>query len=186
MFHCPSVSCFLILALVCLNLTAGCSQSGPPPADSADKSPTASSAGGDYNPHDVPITDEQKQQLRAAATPFPKAVGVLQELRKATEEETKNGIPENPYKAHQALDQADLVLQWLPEIARDSAVPKEDWETVTTTANDLRTLFEKVHQNIDNRQEPDFASVAGELDQKIAELAKLAQSPAAEAGEAKP
>ena len=43
-------------------------------------------------------------------------------------------------------------------------------------ANDLRTLFEKVHQNIDNKQEPDFASVAGEIDQKIARLALTNQT----------
>ena len=58
------------------------------------------------------------------------------------------------------MDQADLVLQWLPQIARDSGVPKEHWEEINTTANDLRTLFEKVHQNIDDQKHPDFASVA--------------------------
>jgi hypothetical protein len=168
------VFCASISALVGLALSVGCGQSSPQPSAPSGKSSAAKATTGDYNPHDVPITEEQKKQLREQAGQFPKAVEVIKELRAATEEETKNGIPKDPFKAHQALDKADLVFQWLPEIARDSAVPKEHWEEITTTANDLRTLFEKVHQNIDNKQEPDFASVAAEIDQKIARLAEIA------------
>jgi hypothetical protein len=165
---------------------AGCSQSEPTPSAPSAQSPPAEAASGDYNPHDVPITEEQKKQLREQAGQFPKAVEVIKELRATTEEETKNGIPREPFKVHQALDKADLVFQWLPEIARDSAVPKEHWEEITTTANDLRTLFEKVHQNIDSKKEPDFASVAGEIDQKIARLAEIAQAQPAAKSEPQP
>jgi len=181
-----TVFCALISGLVGLTLSAGCSQNAPPPSAPVGESAAAQAPAEEYNPHDVPITEEQKQQLREQAGQFPKAVEVIKELRNATEEETKNGIPKDPYKAHQALDKADLVFQWLPEIARDSNVPKEKWEEVTTTANDLRTLFEKVHQNIDNKQEPDFASVAGEIDQKIAVLAKIAEAPPAAKSETQP
>jgi hypothetical protein len=102
-------------------------------------------------------------------------VAKIKEFRNETEKETKNGIPEDPYKAHQALDKTDLLLQWVPGIARDSGVPVEKLETVTTTANDLRTLFERVHQNIDNKKDPNFASVAAEIDKKIAELEKVSK-----------
>ena len=180
------VFCASILALVGLALSVGCGQSSPPPSGPAGKSAEVKAPAGDYNPHDVPITDEQKKQLREQASPFPKAVEVIKELRAATEEETKNGIPKDPFKAHQALDKADLLFQWLPEIAGESAVPKVHWEEVTTTANDLRTLFEKVHQNIDNKQEPDFASVAGEIGQKIARLAEIAQVPPSAKSEPQP
>jgi len=180
------VFCVLTSALVGLALSAGCGKSSPPPSAPSGKSPETKAATGDYNPHDVPITDEQKKQLREQAGQFPKAIEVIKELRAATEKETKNGIPQDPYKAHQALDKADLVFQWLPEIARDSAVPKEHWEEVTTTANDLRTLFEKVHQNIDNKKEPDFKSVAAEIDEKITLLAKIAEAQPAEKTEPKP
>lgn len=171
-----SVSCVLALAMVGLTLSAGCSQSTPPPAASPAESAAAPAPAAEYNPHDVPITEEQKQQLRAQAGQFPQAIALIKELRNSIEEETKNGIPENPYKAHQALDKADLVFQWLPEIARDSGVAKEHWEAVTTTANELRTSFEKVHQNIDDRKEPDFASVAAAIDQQIAALSAIADS----------
>jgi len=177
-----------LFAVSILGLTwlSGCGSNSPTAPVGEAATPGAKPDTTGYNPHDVPISDEQKQHLRVDATAFPKAVAVIQELRNATAEETKNGIPENPHEAHQALDKADLVFQWLPEIARDSGVPKEHWEEVTTTANDLRTLFEKVHQNIDNKQEPDFASVAGEIDQKIARLLEIAQAPSSAKSEAQP
>jgi hypothetical protein len=107
---------------------------------------------------------------------------MVKQLGNEVEQETAAGIPENPFVAHQALDKADLVLQWLPEIARNSGVAKEHWEAVNTSANDLRTLFEQVHQNIDSKQDPDFAAVAGEMDQKVVGLEKIAAAPPTDAG----
>jgi hypothetical protein len=124
----------------------------------------------DYNPHDVPITEEQQAELREQTAQFADAVAKLKQFRNEVEQETAAGIPENPFKAHQALDQADLVLQWLPEIARNSGVAKEHWEAVNISANELRTLFEKVHQSIDNKQDPNFAAVAEAIDQEVADL----------------
>ena len=122
------------------------------------------------DPHDVPITDEQKKELKTATAKFADAVAKVKELRDAVDRETKDGIPANPFEAHQALDRADIVTQWLPEIARDSDVAKEDWETVTTGANELREAFDKVHLNIDNKVDPDFASVKEQMDTRIGEL----------------
>jgi len=122
------------------------------------------------DPHDKPLTAEQKAELKEQTAKFADAVAKLKVFRDAVEEETAGGIPANPFPVHQALDKADLLLQWLPEIARDSEVPKDKWEMVTTNANDLRTLFEQVHQRIDEKQAPDFAAVANEIDAKISEL----------------
>jgi hypothetical protein len=178
---------YCVLTLLCVGVAslAGCGQSDQPPATGGD-APTARSGDDDYNPHDVPITEEQKQQLREQAADLPKAVEILQQLRDATERETKDGIPENPYEVHQSLDKADLVLSWLPKIAEDSGVAKEHWAEVNTTANDLRNLFEKVHQNVDSKQDPDFASVAGEIDAKITRLREIGQAPSAASDEAQP
>ncbi len=123
----------------------------------------------------MPITEEQKQQLRAETAKFADAVAKVKELRDAVGRETKDGIPENPFAAHQALDKADIITQWLPEIARDSGVAKEHWETVNTAAGDLREAFDKVHLNIDNKVDPDFASVEQQMDAKIAELEAITQ-----------
>ena len=146
----------------------GCSQKGDEPADSDSRAVTAGE--GEVDPHDVPITEEQKSELRDQTAKFADAVAVIKQLGKEVEQETSKGIPANPFNAHQALDKADLVLQWLPQIARDSGVAKENWEAVNTSANELRTLFEQVHLNIDNKQDPDFASVADTIAQKLSEL----------------
>ena len=169
----PVVS--LVLAIA--GVLTGCNPpAGDRTAGSAPKTPAAAPADDGYNPHDVPITEEQKSKLRDETARFPAAVTKITELRDATEKETSHGIPENPYLAHQALDRADLVLQWLPEIARNSGVSKEHWEEINTTANELRTLFERVHQNIDSKQDPNFAGVADEIGKKVTRLQEIVQS----------
>jgi hypothetical protein len=167
-----SAALFVIFGMVAFGVLSGCSQTAEEPSGVAE-SPAAQGED-DYDPHDVPITEEQETELREQTARFADAVATLKQFRSEIEQETAAGIPESPYKAHQALDKADLLLQWLPEITRNSGIPKEHWELVNTSANDLRTLFEQVHQNIDNRQDPNFAAVAGDIDQKLAGLEKIA------------
>ena len=75
-----------------------------------------------------------------------------------------------PTKAHRALDELDIVLNWLPAIARDGGVPKDRWEEVNTTAQRVQELFNKVHGQIDAKQTPDYAAIAGEVDKALAQL----------------
>ncbi len=134
--------------------------------------------GGDQevvDPHDVPITPEQEQQLREETAEFADAVAAIKGYRDTLEAETANGLPENPFDAHQALDKADRVTQWLSQIARDAEVPKEHWEAITTAANELREAFDAVHLRIDDKEDPDFASVQESMDARIAELEAIAQ-----------
>lgn len=160
-------------AVLSLGLMTGCGPKEPV----ADNQNAVASEGGveNVNPHDVPITEEQKQQLRDETAKLSDAVAKVKELKDITKEETKDGIPANPFKAHQALDKADIIVQWLPEIARNSGVAKEHWETVTVAANELREGFDKVHQNIDNKVDPDFASVEEPMNKRIAELEAIAK-----------
>ena len=163
-------------AVLSLGLMIGCSQQnqtdGEPGAPGPDNGGQQAEA---VDPHDVPITEEQKQQLREETAKFTDAVAKVKEWRDVVERETKNGIPENPFEAHQALDKADIVVQWLPEIARDTGIAKEHWETVTTAANELRESFDKVHLNIDNKVDPGFASVEQQMDARIGELEAIPQ-----------
>jgi hypothetical protein len=163
------------LVLLLIGFVVGCEQAKQDQAAKGGGDKPAAEKKDGYNPHDVPISEAQKADLRKQAAKYPDAVAKVKQFRDATETETKNGIPQNPFKAHQALDQADLLLQWLPGIARDSGIPAEKLESVTTTANDLRTLFEQVHQNIDNKKDPNFAAVAAPIDQKIADLTKVSK-----------
>lgn len=169
----------LALSIATLGTLTGCNRPAEKPAGGAEG--LAAKGQDDYDPHDMPITEAQKAELREQTAQFADAVAKLDEFRNELERETAAGIPRNPYKAHQALDKADLVLRWLPQIARESGVPKEHWETVNTSANQLRTLFEQVHQNIDNKKDPDFATVAGPIDRRIAGLEEVAAQPS-EAG----
>lgn len=163
-------------AVLLLGLTIGCGQQNQAGGDKKAAEPQSS---GDQakavDPHDMPITEEQKQQLRQETAKFADAVAKVKELRSTVEQETKSGLPANPFQAHQALDKADIIVQWLPEIARDSGIAKEHWEAVNTAANELREAFDKVHQNIDNGVDPDFASVKQQMDEKIAQLEAIAK-----------
>jgi hypothetical protein len=161
--------CFLIASVATL---VGCVE--PAANTGPGDAPTSSPAEEAYDPHDVPITEEQITQLREDTAEYPAAVAKVSELRDVIEKETAGGIPENPYECHQALDKADLVLQRLAEIARDSDVPKEHWEAVNVSANELRTLFERIHQRIDEQQEPNFAGVSGEIDKNLGVLEGIA------------
>lgn len=163
-----SLALLLVFGVGFTGVLSGCGKTDQPTKGGGGASVVESQ--GDYDPHDVPITEEQKSELREQTAKFANAVAMLNQFRNEVEQETAAGIPKNPFKAHQALDRADLVLQWLPEIARNSGIAKEHWEVVNTSANELRTLFEQVHQNIDNRQDPNFAAVADAIDQKFAGL----------------
>jgi len=164
---------FSVLA-ISTALFVGCG-SGETPNDTPDPAPAEDGAHGDaVDPHDVPITEEQKAELKTETAKFADAIAKIKELRDAIETETKDGIPANPFDAHQALDKLDIILPWLPGIARDSGVAKENWEAVNTAANDLRTLFESIHTNIDAGNDPGFAGVQADIDTKIAELSAIA------------
>lgn len=160
----------LSATVLSLGLMTGCGPKAETGDQDANKPSSVNQDAGDVDPHDMPITEEQKQQLREETAKFSDAVAKVKELKDAVQSETKDGIPTNPFKAHQALDKADIIVQWLPEIARKSGVAKEHWETVTVAANELREGFDKVHQNIDNKIDPDFASVEKQMNKRIAEL----------------
>lgn len=166
-----------LLTITCTTLCfiAGCERGSQDEPVTVADSPAASGAGtDDYDPHDVPISEEQIAELKKETAQFGTAVATIKALRDTIEKETKGGIPQNPYVAHQALDKADLVLKWLPQAASDSGVAKEHWEEINTSANDLRTLLEKVHQRIDQKQDPDFSSVTQQMDQEISQLENVA------------
>ena len=94
----------LITTTLCFLGLAGCNQGSPKtrPPCRGERPRSPVEAKEEYNPHDVPITEEQKTQLKNETAQFSAAVAKIKEFRDATEQETKNGIPENPYKAHQA------------------------------------------------------------------------------------
>jgi len=117
---------------------------------------------------DVAITEADVKLPSTYADALPQIRGYRDTIRTAIEAST-------PGKAHRALDELDIVLGKLPSIAKDSGVPKEQWESINTAAQDLRNLFNQVHAAIDEKREPDYQAVAEPIEQAIVKLEQVAQ-----------
>ena len=170
-------------ALVSLGLVVGCGKREP-------SKPTAGQDAGakqayvhDHgdgphshaaDPHDESISETDLRK----PVDFKDAVARIKKYREDIEVVVGGDVSG---RAHRPLDELDIVLKWLPGIARDGQVAKDQWETISTSAQQLRELFEKVHGNIDNNKNPDFPSVAKAVDQAIARLEAVTA-----AGEANP
>lgn len=127
------------------------------------------------DPHDVPLTEEEIAQLKEDTAEYQAAVDHLKQYRDTIRDETSAG---EPAKAHRALDNADWVLQWLPEVAQNSDVPRDQWQTVGENAQKIRDLFNQVHANIDEGKAAGYESVAADVDAAITELESAATAEA--------
>jgi len=107
------------------------------------------------------MTEAEIEQLKQETATYTAAIEHLKSFRETIQTETTGGAPA---KAHRSLDKADLVLEWLPEIAQNSNVPKESWESIGSNAQKVRDAFNKVHANIDAGTTPDYASVQSDVD----------------------
>jgi len=144
--------CLLPLSLVAFTL--GCGKTETPKVNVIDQD-------------DVAITEADVKIPATYTDALPQIRGYRDTIRTAIEAGT-------PGKAHRSLDELDFVLNKLPSIAKDSGVPIEQWETVNTTAQELRSLFNQVHSAIDAKREPDYKAVAEPIDQAIAKLEQVA------------
>ncbi|WP_406697106.1 hypothetical protein V5E97_39600 [Singulisphaera sp. Ch08] len=147
----------------------GCGETNPqPPAQPSNPAAVSEvNAAVSADPDDLPIKEADVKR----PADFPAALTRIKGYRDTIRDEIAAG---RPTKAHRALDELDIVLNWLPEVARDSSVPKEQWETVNTTAQQIRELFNKVHTKIDAKQNPDYSSVSKAIDQSIKQLDEVA------------
>lgn len=149
---------YRILLLLLVASVLGCGKTEPP------QTPAAAAV----DPHDVPITEADVKMPATYADAIPQIKGYRDAIRKEIEAGT-------PSHAHRSLDELDIVLDKLPSIAKASSVPKEQWETVNTTAQELRNLFNQLHSAIDDKRAPDYPAVAEPIDQAIAKLEQVTQ-----------
>lgn len=170
-----------IPALAGLVLLAGCgSGTEPGPAAQPQSSAAAKAkAKTAHDPDDVPITEADVERPEG----YDDAVARIKSYRGSIRDDIAAG---RPTKAHRALDELDIVLDWLPGIARDGGVPKEHWEAVNTAAQALREQFNKVHAQIDAGEAPDYDAVAGAVDEAIARLESVEADDAAPAADSGP
>ena len=172
-FRLPGLPCTALAVVLGLALV-GCGGSGPAPEDQAapdlgDGGPVAAEPA--HDPDDVPITEADVER----PADYDAAVSRIEGYRDSIRDDIAAA---RPTRAHRALDELDIVLDWLPEIARDGGVPRERWEEVNTAAQGLRESFNAVHAQIDAGEAPDFDAVAADVDEALARLRSV------EAGEA--
>jgi hypothetical protein len=134
-------------------LLIGCSKTESPKAPASD-------------PDDVAITEADVKMPASYAQAVPQIKSYRDTIRAAIEAGT-------PQKAHRSLDELDFVLNKLPSIAKNSGIPKEQWETINTAAQELRNSFNELHSAIDAKREPNYKAVADSIDQAIAKLEQV-------------
>lgn len=160
-----------LVAATSLGLLVGCGKSETPEPAAPSSHDTADHAAGPADHlHDHPLTEEEIATLTQETADYQAAVEHIERYQQTIEEKTTAG---NPAEAHRALDNLDVVLKRLPEAARDSGVPRSKWQELNETAQELQELFNQIHARIDAGEDPDYASVAEEIDSRIATLAAI-------------
>lgn len=160
---------------VCLLMAIGCSPSGASSSeDQHSDGPTAAA----HDPDDAHITADDVERPEDYAS----AVDRIKAYRDTIRDEIAAG---RPSKAHRPLDEANYVLEWLPEIVQESGIAKEHWEAINLATQTIRTSFDQVHARIDNQEEPDFQTIADDVEQALGtlEAAVPANTPAETSGE---
>jgi hypothetical protein len=78
---------------------------------------------------------------------------------------------------HAPLDEATIILSKLMPLARDSGVPKAQWQEINVAAKDLKKRLGDLHTAIDAKRKIDFTTAALPIDQAIRRLELVARTP---------
>jgi hypothetical protein len=149
-----------IALVACAAMMIGCGRIALPQPDAV--SPHVAEA----NEEDVPITEADVAMPANYAEAVERIGGYCETVRKALADN-------HPHGAHRALDEMDIVLNRLPEIARDSGVPKRHWEQVVVAGEEIRDLFNEIHAAIDDNRTPDYPVVAGRVEAALDSLSEV-------------
>ena len=161
---------FAVFSLAGLAFFAGCGSSNE---DAAPDSATVENEQPAHDPHDVPLTEEQKDALRQGVTGYADAIAKIKSYRDRIRDAVAAG---NPPDAHRPLDELDVILEYMPTVARDTNVARTDWERVNTSAQQLRERFDQVHAQIDAGEQPNYDAVSADVDAAISRLESISAS----------
>jgi len=161
------ITIFTALILFGLPICIGCSKQSEPSSSDDTQMETAEAA---HDGNDVPLTEEQKQTLRQAIKDYEDALTKIKSYRDTIRDAVAAGTPT---KAHSPLDELDVVLEHLTSVARDSQVPRTQWETVNTSAQQLRNSFNKIHAQIDADEQPNYEAVSDDINAAIDRLEQV-------------
>jgi hypothetical protein len=160
-----------VLLSVALIVGCGDAKTDKTTAGKTDPGKTVSGGKTEHDPEDKPLTDQEKQTLKAGIKDYKDAVAKIKSYRDTIRKETTEG---RPARAHRSLDELDLVLEWLPEFAEKSGVPEAKLADVTKSAQRLRDAFNKVHAQIGAGEKPDYPAVADTIESEIKTLENAA------------
>ncbi len=156
---------FAILPLFLIGCSPSAPVVAPTPAD-----PAHPHAEGQDHSHDVPIT---KADVKMPAT-FAELVVRVETYRDQIKAAIEAGKPET---GHRALDELDIVLEETMTLAQAS-VKEEQLAAVNEARQKIKNAFLELHQSIDAKEKPDYASKAPEIQNAIESLKQIAASTA--------
>ncbi|HEY2839176.1 MAG TPA: hypothetical protein VGJ26_08510 [Pirellulales bacterium] len=76
--------------------------------------------------------------------------------------------------AHEPLDEIDATIGHLMLIAKQSGVPRGQWEEVNVARRALRAELDQLHAKIDANQRPDYAAAKGTIEDCLKRLQNVA------------
>lgn len=158
------------MLLIGLFTITGCQQEQTPPTGG---DTGAAETSGEVDPHDIPLTEAEIESLRSSLITYQDALAKVKSYRDAI---TKMVAADNLSETHRPLDEVDIVLGHLPTVARETNIPKSEWETINTCAQRIRELFNQVHTQIDAGEKPEFEAIAEDINTEIASLEGVATS----------
>lgn len=152
------------ILLLLASTACGCKET----ALSGQTQPAVNAAPG-AEPDEVPVT--------AADVPIPadfaEAIERLEGYRAAIRQAVESGELE---QAHRPLDETNIAIDRLPDIARTSGVPRRLWEEVVTAGEDLQEALDEIHTTIDAGSTPDYQGHATDIDNALARLKAVAEA----------
>jgi hypothetical protein len=126
-----------------------------------------STAKHDHDEEDVAITEADVDMPRDYTT----AIARLKTYRQQILSALADG---HAHAAHRPLDEMDLVVTKLMLLARDSGVPRGEWEEVNLARRALRAQFDLAHAAIDEEKPVDRAELEKKTAAPLAQLEAIA------------
>jgi len=105
---------------------------------------------------------------------YSSAVARIKKCRESIGRELTAGHFDN---VHAPLDEATIILTKLMPLARDSGVPKAQWQEINVAARDLKKRLSELHSAVDAKRKVDFKAAAVPIDQAIRRLELVARGP---------
>jgi hypothetical protein len=116
--------------------------------------------------------DEADAHDHAMPTDYRQAIAQIQAATERIGKAIKSGDFE---AAHEPLDAVDPIIGQLMPIAKQSGVPRKEWETINVARRELRAEFDKLHASIDAGERPDYAAAQGAIEERLKRLQSVAE-----------